>query len=387
MHMPRWYLCSLLFCLALSGCPGNGSNATSQADTADATALSPQEQTAYFTSQFTLRNTGDVTAAFTLKVNNSGPYENLADLKEAVLDYPDDYPGEPLYRKAWRFVRDNNTHFIPLYGNSSQDQALLYINSPGFGFCSDVATALDQVWSLLGYQSRIWYLNGHVVPSVYADGAWHMLDPDLRVYYLDSRGSIASVPELENDPSLITSPVQMLDGANSSAYSENVRNIYASSNDNSVYPLSVPAQDFVLTWVLPPGASLTMPILATKLDTTQGVFDNTKADAHIALLDIPAGWKGEVDIPLMVYDITGKGEVSVMDNNGSTNTFTIGSDALEQYINARMAEIGASYFYRLNIDATDTVSISYFINTKTMELGEENQLGIKGNNLDDITIN
>jgi hypothetical protein len=387
MHMPRWYLCSLLFCLALSGCPGNGSNATSQADTADATALSPQEQTAYFTSQFTLRNTGDVTAAFALKVNNSGPYENLADLKEAVLDYPDDYPGEPLYRKAWRFVRDNNTHFIPLYGNSSQDQALLYINSPGFGFCSDVATALDQVWSLLGYQSRIWYLNGHVVPSVYADGAWHMLDPDLRVYYLDSRGSIASVPELESDPSLITSPVQMLDGANSSAYSENVRNIYASSNDNSVYPLSAPAQDFVLTWVLPPGASLTMPILATKLDTTQGVFDNTKADAHIALLDIPAGWKGEVDIPLLVYDITGKGAVSVLDSNGSTNTFTIGSDALEQYINARMAEIGASYFYRLNIDATDTVSISYFINTKTMELGEENQLGIKGNNLDDITIN
>jgi hypothetical protein len=386
-----WYFIAFVLCSALSGCPGGGSSSASQSPTSStSTTLQPapiQERTSYFNSQFTLRNDGSETAVFTLKVNNSGPYEDLVDLKNAIIAYQDEYPDEPLYRKAWRFVMDQNTHFIPLDGSTSQDNPLLYLNSPGFGFCSDVATALSYIWNLLGYPSRIWELNGHVVPSVYADGAWHMLDPDLKVYYLDSHGLVASVPELETDTSLITSPLQVLVEASPTAYSETVAEIYASSSDNFTYLVPTPEQDFNLSWILPHGSSLTMPLPVTEIQTTQGVLAGSDANAHIAVLAIPAGSQGEVDIPLIVQDIIGSGQVVVTDSSGSTITFEIGSDALEKFINARTALSGANYFYRLHISAITPVKISYFINSKTMSLGAENLLDIKGSNISDVSIN
>lgn len=349
-------------------------------------AAETQDYVTYFSSQFTLLNTGTTPAQFTLKINTDGPYENLQDLRRAVLEYPDEFPGEPLYRKAWRFVKNNNKHFIPLDASVNQDRALLYLNSVGFGFCSDVATALDYVWTLLGYQSRVWFLNGHVVPEVYADGAWHMLDPDLRVYYLDSQGQIASVTELEADPSLITSPLQVLQDVASNAYSNTVAEIYASTDNNAIYYPQMPLENFNLLWTLPPGASLTMPLPVPEIQTTQGMFAGSEADAHIAVLKIPAGWQGELAIPLVVYDITGSGAITITDSIGETNSFTIGSAALESYINARTSA-GAPYFDQLNIAASGDVEVSYFVNTKIMDLTADNRLDIQGTHVANLLIN
>jgi hypothetical protein len=367
--------------LLLSGCPDHSSGP----EIPQAVAPS-EEQTAYFGSQVTLRNDGPAAANFYLKINDGGPYRNLDDLNRAVLAYPDEYAGEPLYRKAWRFVKDAHTHSVPLYGNESQDYALLYINSVGFGFCSDVATTLDQVWTSLGYPARLWYLSGHVVPSVFADGAWHMLDPDLGVYYLNSNNAIASVPELESNPSLILSPIQMVDGASPTAYSETVGAIYTSADDN--FPGRVPylPQDFTLAWTLPEGASLTLPLPVTRIQTTQGAVPGSQGDAHLARLQIPRGWSGEVNIPLVIYDITGTGTVAATNENGETTIFSIGSKALKDYINARTALSGAAYFYRLKLDATGPVNVSYFINTEIMNLTDMNRIQIQGTNLDGVLI-
>lgn len=349
------------------------------------------QQIAYFQSQFTIYNIGTQPTHFVLTVNNSGPHFNLLSLVNALHRYPDEYPGEPLYRKAWRFATAQNTHYLPLGMPYLQNQALLYLNSNGFGFCSDSATVLAQVWQLLGYPARVWGLDGHVVPEVFADGVWHMLDPDLRVYYVGSTGGIASVNELEEDPSLITSPIQMLDGADPAAYSEYVADIYASADDNAPYPDSIQPlapQDFNLFWTLPPGSALTMPLPTASLQTMyEGELDPEVAEAHLAVLSLPTNWEGVIDMPLIVYDITGSGEVTITDVLGQAQSFVIGSAELEQFINARTVSSEAPYFRKLHISATGQVKVSYFINAKALNLTTgNNELRINGFNVGNLSI-
>lgn len=347
----------------------------------------------YFTSQFTITNGGTQNAFFSFTVNDQGPYGSLGDLIAAIDQYPDQYPGEPLYRKAWRFVAANDQHYYPLGMPYLKNQALLYLNSRGFGFCSDVATVLSQVWQLLGYPARVWGLNGHVVPEVFANGEWHMLDADLDVYYVDANSSIASVAELEADPSLITSPLQAV-STNPFVYSQTVADIYATTDDNAPYPQSMQPkfpEEFFLMWELPPGANLTLPVPVspTALITTGGIASDSSLEEwiHIAVLTIPSGWGGDIGIPLDIQDISGAGTVSITDVDGQTSNFSIGSQALEDYINARTSSPDTPYFYQLHIVASGTVKISYFINSDIMELGAtSNEVTVMGSQLGDLQI-
>lgn len=363
------------------------------ATTISGTLLPFYQLTGYFDSEFTITNGGTQNTFFTFKVNDRGPYRSLENLVAAIDQYPDQYPGEPLYGKAWRFVAAKNQHYYPLDMAYLKNQAHRYLNSRGFGFCSDVATVLSQVWQLLGYPARVWGLNGHVVPEVFANGTWHMLDPDLDVYYVDANGNIASVSELEADPSLITSPLQAV-SSDPFVYSQTIADIYASTDDNAPYPQSMQPgfpEQFFLIWELPPGANLTLPVPVPPADliTTVGIASESALEEwiHIAVLTIPPGWEGNIAIPLDIQDISGVGTVSITDVDNQTSNFSIGSQALEDYINARTSSGDTPYFYRLHIVTSGAVKISYFINSATMELGAaSNELTVTGSRLGDLQI-
>src|SRR5262249_1676902 len=47
-----------------------------------------------------------------------------------------------------------------------------------------------------GLKARGWGINGHSVPEVYFDGAWHMLDASLINYFPKEDGQIAGVEEI-----------------------------------------------------------------------------------------------------------------------------------------------------------------------------------------------
>jgi len=89
----------------------------------------------------------------------------------------------------------------------------------GFGCCEQLAATLAALWSggiahakLIGhvrgaehypYPTRIAAMNFHTIPEIYYGNAWHMLDPDHRVFYRNPEGSIASVAQILADPSLV----------------------------------------------------------------------------------------------------------------------------------------------------------------------------------------
>lgn len=104
----------------------------------------------------------------------------------------------------WEFLRDNRLHGYPAHDAIEVHDPVRFLNVYGYGFCDDSATNFMLLAEQAGLQARVWGLEGHVVPEAYFDGAWHMLDPDGEVYYLDDDGkTISSVETLQKRPDII----------------------------------------------------------------------------------------------------------------------------------------------------------------------------------------
>src|SRR5437899_2675518 len=76
-----------------------------------------------------------------------------------------------------------------------QDPIKLF-NVYGYSFCSVAACDVEALARASGLRARGWAINGHSVPEVYWDGAWHLLDASLINYFPNSSGSIAGVEEI-----------------------------------------------------------------------------------------------------------------------------------------------------------------------------------------------
>ena len=109
---------------------------------------------------------------------------------------------------------------------------VVLLGSYGYGICGHTAAALDALAHAAGFRSRHWEINHHTVMEIYFDGAWHMLDGNISVFYLkrDNR-TIASMADLENDPDLV-GRTQPLGGK---PHSE-VRNWYTTKKYHYHYP-------------------------------------------------------------------------------------------------------------------------------------------------------
>lgn len=84
----------------------------------------------------------------------------------------------------WRFISENRYHDSPAMLRKPRDHDLLeFLSVFGYGHCDEAARALAQMAEELGLKSRVWFLNGHVVAEVYADGRWIMLDSDQQFYF------------------------------------------------------------------------------------------------------------------------------------------------------------------------------------------------------------
>ena len=71
--------------------------------------------------------------------------------------------------------------------------------------CHVMAIALATLWKAAGLDARVWnFATTHWVSEVYYSGAYHMLDSDVKVFYVkaDNR-TVASVEDCINDPYLI----------------------------------------------------------------------------------------------------------------------------------------------------------------------------------------
>lgn len=135
-------------------------------------------------------------------VRNEPPLTNAAIL--ANLNTAPDTTDQARVTQAWQFVTAQTFAYCSAgtRGGYNYDPAVT-LNAFGFGCCDQLASALAWIWESEGYRARIASMSFHTLPEVFYANTWHMLDPDHRVYYTNPDGTIASVQDILNDPSIV----------------------------------------------------------------------------------------------------------------------------------------------------------------------------------------
>jgi hypothetical protein len=69
-------------------------------------------------------------------------------------------------------------------------------NVYGYAMCCNASAHVAALSRYVGLKVRGWGINGHSVPEVYFDGAWHLFDSSLINYFPKTDGKIAGVEEI-----------------------------------------------------------------------------------------------------------------------------------------------------------------------------------------------
>ncbi len=254
------------------------------------------------TDYIRISNRGAAAAKLVPDLNNSLLASNQ-DIYNEIMGAPPEFIDEPLWRRTWRFVRDNRYHWYPISPYAwSESTPAMFFNSIGFGFCDDSAVLFCELMTSFGYQSRVWGLNGHVVAETYASGRWEMYDPDLQVYYYNRNGQVANVAELATSPELITNPINPVYDITQTAYSQLVAGLYSSSSDNVIYACNSSAiVNYTPQVEIPAGGTLEFPaVFASPVRT----IESSEAPSYTnARLNILAGWTGSITTPFVIHSI------------------------------------------------------------------------------------
>lgn len=80
--------------------------------------------------------------------------------------------------KIHNFVEKHRKSTRPLYESSEMHDPVYFFNVYGCGFCDDAAQNMALLANHFGYNSRIHWLEGHVVSSIFHDAKWRIYDPD-----------------------------------------------------------------------------------------------------------------------------------------------------------------------------------------------------------------
>jgi len=269
-----------------------------------------REYLSYYLSTYTpntdyirISNHGNTTASFIPNLNNK-LFASSDDVLSEIRALPPDYENEPIERKVWRFVVNNRyVHWSITPSFWGTTTPAFFFNSLGFGMCGNAAALYCQLMYSLGYQTRVWDLNGHVVPEVFINGKWEMYDSDFAVYYSNLQGEVAGVEELIANPNLIVNPINPLVGTFDGAYSQSTANWYSSTVGtpvNTWYDNDY-KKNYLLTLQIPSNGSLEFPhAFAAPIRT----WYYTEAPSYTnARLTIPRGWAGYLNTPLAIHSI------------------------------------------------------------------------------------
>ncbi len=255
--------------------------------------------------------------------------QNVADLPSVIgeiVAMPVAYSGEPLYRKAWRYLIAHKRDTQPLAISFFQFQPDLWLRSVGSSYCEAQSSVLYRIWRAMGYEARVHALTGHVTVEILIDGHWEVFDPYLRVYYTDRQGQIVGVAELEQDPTLITNPQTPLLPLTDIAYSSTVANIFGTADDNYIGTdyMSTEPEPLDNTVQIPAGGYLEVN------SATDVVLDSsvagTQTDMSTMSLWVPPGYTGTLRLPLLLLDVKGAGSVQLfgraLDASGNVSQTT-----------------------------------------------------------------
>jgi hypothetical protein len=132
--------------------------------------------------------------------------------------------GEELAVALWRWLIDQKEGFYHFLAGTEEPgrtltadpvkDPLRLLNTYGYGLCGNVAMVFAALYDWAGGTSRVVGVPGHTISEARWDGAWHLIDCDLRAlhYNKTERGyEIASLHDLVSDPNLVANPVRKSD--------------------------------------------------------------------------------------------------------------------------------------------------------------------------------
>jgi hypothetical protein len=104
-------------------------------------------------------------------------------------------------RAIWEFQRRHRFHATP--GDLEVRDPVKMFNVYGYSLCGDNAPVLSDLWRLAGLKTRRGFAMGHCVSEVWYDGAWHMLDADESILFLErDNRTVASEKTVARDHDL-----------------------------------------------------------------------------------------------------------------------------------------------------------------------------------------
>lgn len=316
---------------------------------------------------FALSNNSDFVSDFKLIMND---YDFSSNLKIAdyIISMEEDYPNEPIEKKAFRFVRDFTWHDNDIIERKFANSPYIMINSIGGGLCGSRSAALTNILIELGYEARSWVLGGHVVSEVLINGKWKLMDPDLGVYYFNENYEIASYAEIINNPSYITDPIKKINSDYFGffyGYSPRLAEIYESKYDNEKLNVEYQRDMTFNGFLLPPKSCLLFPYKC----------NNNPSFHSIAVLKIPKSFIGKVRIPLVIAKIYGNGIIKYQNKEFTTN---LGVSSEDLY--------GDSLSFDIDIIENQSgIKIYYYINPLIYRVRNNNKLEIYGYNIENLS--
>lgn len=323
------------------------------------------------TAQLIIENTGAESALFSIKLNNRF-FLSEKDMAEEIRRMPDKYENEPLEQKAWRYVIAHVKFSKPLTQDNWQHAPVLMINSIGTGFCDDLSATLSLLWKAIGFQSRVWSLEGHVVPEVLINGKWHMYDPLHQVYYLNNANEIAGVEELAKHPELITQvhnkqlPPKPTALPYALAHTKKEAGIYGSYSDNKVSTWFEEKTQTDTLFRMPAGAVMKLP--AEYKGTDNNIVKNLPLDHALLSVEIKPGSISLLNIPLVVFAIEGKGKASIGNKEFDINTKDL-NDYLQRFTGLHQQLIFKQHSH---------VTVYYLLNRQSVAFYDTSTLIVQG---------
>ncbi len=215
-------------------------------------------------STLAIRNNSGSKLDFPFIWNSNSPAPVISNASPATLASTT-RSDEAVAIADWQYVIGQTNAYCSAgstYGYSADPLQILY--GYGFGCCGQLAPTLASLWAgdiahrkpvwpagialqHPRYPTRIAVMAFHTIPEIYYGNAWHMLDPDHRVFYRNPDGSIASVAQIIANPALVADTPDGI-GWNSETMAE----LYESNASTLQYiPLNVPAPANPLFTLLP----------------------------------------------------------------------------------------------------------------------------------------
>ena len=104
---------------------------------------------------------------------------------------------------AWKsvvtFTFDTSPAIEMLENENCVRDPIKAFNVYGYGICSDIAGYMESLSRHAGLQARGRALNGHSVPEIFYDDAWHIMDASYINYWPKADGKLASMEDVQKD--------------------------------------------------------------------------------------------------------------------------------------------------------------------------------------------